>query len=201
MNNFWDSRYDISGYVYGTKPNRYFMERLKNEEPGRLLLAGEGEGRNAVYAATLGWEVYAFDFSMVAKKKALELAFLRGVSINYQVCPWQDYQVNGHKFDMAGLFFFHLPPDERMVFHRRISNWVKPGGKIIAEVFSKKQIERDSGGPKNPDMLYSPEILRKDFRTLNIDSVREAYIELDEGRFHQGKAQVVRMEAMVGGNV
>ncbi|HYW95125.1 MAG TPA: methyltransferase domain-containing protein [Bacteroidales bacterium] len=197
MNDFWDSRYNVSDYVYGTKPNQFFRDKLKHEEPGRLLLAGEGEGRNAVYAAMLGWDVYAFDFSMVAKKKALELAFLRGVSINYQVCSWQDYQVNGHTYDMAGLFFFHLPPDERMVFHRRISNWVKPGGTIIAEVFSKKQIERDSGGPKNPDMLYSPEILRKDFRQLNINILRETQVDLDEGSFHQGKAQVVRMEATV----
>ena len=78
MNHFWDLRYDVGDYVYGTQPNHYFREILSSMSPGRLLLAGEGEGRNAVYAASLGWEVFAFDISMVAKKKAMELAFLVG---------------------------------------------------------------------------------------------------------------------------
>ena len=62
-------------YVYGTEPNQFFKEQLQKIIPaGKLLLPGEGEGRNAVYAAKLGWMVDAFDQSSVARTKALNLA-------------------------------------------------------------------------------------------------------------------------------
>ncbi len=195
MNQFWDSRYSSGEYVYGTKPNLYFREILKGEKPGRILLAGEGEGRNAVYAASLGWEVHAFDFSTAARKKALELAFLRGVNINYRVCSWEDYRSENGQFDMAGLFFFHLAGNDRRIFHRRLTGWLKPGARIVGELFSRGQNGLPSGGPKNPDFLYSREMLRNDFRNLKIDTLRETEVELDEGSFHQGRARVIRLIA------
>ncbi len=199
MNEFWDLRYNAREYVYGTRPNEFFKDILRDEKPGRLLLAGEGEGRNAVYAASLGWEVHAFDFSMVAKKKALELAFLRGVQIRYRVCSWQDYSAPGDTFDLAGVFFFQLAGAGRRLFHRRLAGWVKPGGRIVAEVFSQEQNGRESGGPKNPDFLYSTDMLRDDFRTMKIHTLRETEVNLDEGIYHQGKAKVIRFNAEKNG--
>ncbi len=195
MSQFWDSRYSVNQYVYGTKPNEYFKDFLRQEKPGRILLAGEGEGRNAVYAASLGWEVHAFDFSMAAKKKALELALLRGVNIRYQVCSWQDYSSEKEYFDLAGLFFFHLSGPDRRLFHRRIISWLKPGGKIVGELFSVNQNGLGSGGPQNPDFLYSTDILRNDFRHMKLDFLKETVVELNEGIYHQGKAKVIRLLA------
>jgi hypothetical protein len=59
MNNFWDERYADEEYVYGTTPNQYFKQELEKLTPGKILLPGEGEGRNAVFAATQGWKVTA----------------------------------------------------------------------------------------------------------------------------------------------
>ncbi len=195
MDQFWDLRYEAGEYVYGTRPNQFFREILKGQKPGRLLLAGEGEGRNAVYAASLGWDVYAFDISKVARNKALELAFLRGVSIHYQVCSWQDFRSGQDAFDLAGIFYLHLPGPDRRFFHRRLIHWVRPGGRIVAELFSRGQNGRLSGGPGNPDLLYSKEDLRNDFHLTNIKTLREREVDLDEGRFHHGKAKVVRLIA------
>ena len=74
MKNFWDERYKAKAYVYGKEPNQYFAEKLRELEPGKILLPAEGEGRNAVFAARQGWEVSAFDSSSEGRKKAFLLA-------------------------------------------------------------------------------------------------------------------------------
>ncbi len=55
---FWDIRYSDSEYAYGTEPNVYFKSFIDTHSSGKILLPGEGEGRNAVYAAVKGWEVF-----------------------------------------------------------------------------------------------------------------------------------------------
>ena len=86
QSNFWDERYSSEEYVYGVEPNQFFKQVLdKIPVPGKLLLPGEGEGRNAVYAAKCGWLVDAYDQSINAQKKALKLAEINDVIINYSV--------------------------------------------------------------------------------------------------------------------
>tara|TARA_X000000950_G_scaffold260222_1_gene329392 strand:+ start:219 stop:527 length:309 start_codon:yes stop_codon:yes gene_type:complete len=85
MKEFWDARYAQETYVYGKEPNNYFKKTLNLLKPGKILLPAEGEGRNAVHAASLGWEVFAYDFSEFAYKKAMKLAREKEVSINYQI--------------------------------------------------------------------------------------------------------------------
>ena len=81
----WDERYANDEYAFGIQPNEYFKEQLEKFDAGTILLAAEGEGRNAVFAARLGWKVFAFDISSEGKKKALHLAEKNNVTIDYQV--------------------------------------------------------------------------------------------------------------------
>ncbi|MDT7829762.1 class I SAM-dependent methyltransferase [Pricia sp. S334] len=83
--NKWNQRFAKEGYTYGKDPNVYLREQLTTLPPGKILFPAEGEGRNAVFAAKLGWEVSAFDISVEGKKKALKLAEAEGVTIDYQV--------------------------------------------------------------------------------------------------------------------
>ena len=88
---FWNSRYSEKEFAYGTDPNEFFKEQIDKIIPGRAIFLGEGEGRNAVYAAKLGWQVDAVDFSSSAKDKALKLAKENNVKINYVVSDLNDY--------------------------------------------------------------------------------------------------------------
>ncbi len=90
MKSFWDERYAAPEYVYGETPNAFFKAQLEKLSPGRLLLPCEGEGRNAVFAAQMGWEVAAFDQSEMGRDKALRLAERKAVQINYQICDWSE---------------------------------------------------------------------------------------------------------------
>ena len=78
---FWNARFGAEPTVYGEGPNVFFAEQLLGLTPGRILLPGDGEGRNAVHAAEQGWSVRSFDASSVGVKKALDMAARRGVTI------------------------------------------------------------------------------------------------------------------------
>ena len=101
---FWDDRFESETYVYGELPNRYLKLSLDQLNPGKILFPGEGEGRNAVYAAQINWDVFAFDSSIEGKKKAKRLASVRNTSIDYQLSSYLDYNTD-ERFDAIGLFF------------------------------------------------------------------------------------------------
>ena len=104
-NNFWDERYAVEDYVYGTEPNDFLKEELPKLTAGKILFPGEGEGRNAVFAAQLGWEVTAFDSSTEGKAKAERLAKAKGVSIDYQLASYDEAEFPAESFDALVLIY------------------------------------------------------------------------------------------------
>lgn len=192
MQEFWNERYASEEYVYGKEPNVFFKSWVDRTRPGKLLLPGEGEGRNAVYAAGRSWNVMAFDQSDMARDKALRLAIEKNVMIDYRVGNAFDIPLGNSMFDMIALVFFHLQPEIRKKYHELLLSHLRPGGIIVVESFAKEQMERTSGGPRNPDLLYSLEELLDDFEGLEVLFASHEDTFLEEGRFHHGMAQLVR---------
>jgi 2-polyprenyl-3-methyl-5-hydroxy-6-metoxy-1,4-benzoquinol methylase len=194
---FWNNRYLSHETVYGDLPNAFFKQCLENLHIGRLLLPAEGEGRNAVYAATLGWEVTAFDYSHTAREKALKQAKSKDVSLSYEICDFLSYIAPNQSMDAVALIYAHIPPETRPTFHQKIANWVKPGGHVMLEAFNPLQLGLTSGGPKELNMLYTPDMLMTDFpdSEWDITMLKTLETELNEGPFHQGKAQIIRLLA------
>lgn len=195
MRHFWDERYSTGEYVYGTDPNDFFSESLDKLPPGTILLPGEGEGRNAVYAASKRWNVFAYDTSIEGRKKAMALAKERNVKLEYLLGSYEETDLHGQQYDVVGLFFTHMPSEMRIPFHKKVAGLLKPSGFLILECFHKDQINRDTGGPGNTDFLFSEEELSLDFATLTILHLEKNVRLLQEGLFHQGEAAVVRMVA------
>lgn len=189
---FWDQRYTENETVYGLEPNRFFKSFIDSHKPGSILLPAEGEGRNAVYAASRGWQVDAFDFSPVAREKALKRAARMGITINYFTARAEDFRA-GKLYDAVGLIYVHLPPSVRERFHREVYRSLRSGGYMVMEAFAKEQIHNTSGGPKNPALLYDAPSICMDFQFLHMLSCGQKTIELAEGSFHQGKADVLQM--------
>lgn len=195
---FWNERYAEPVLAYGDQANVFFQEELAKLSPGRLFLPAEGQGRNAVYAAELGWDVLAADYSQTGHDRAMELAAKHGVSFAYEVGDLADAeQLEGWlargPFDTIGVVFMHLPPAEQDIVLKRLVKALRPGGSFICEVFSKHQLGNPSGGPQKPEMLTDPvefEGLLKDaFSELR---VWEEEVVLHEGPYHEGKGSVVR---------
>lgn len=196
MKSFWDERYSIKDYVYGTKPNQFFKEQIEKLSVGKILMLGEGEGRNAVYAAKLGWQVDAIDSSSIAKEKALRLAKQNHVSVNYQVENIFSLTFPRNEYDVVGIIFLHLNETESGLLHQKCSDALRKDGKIILELYSKNQFGKNSGGPQDLDMLCSVEQIRKNFPTLEHEYLQEENVLLSEGKFHQGDASVIRFIGM-----
>ena len=196
MKDFWNHRYSTEAYAYGKEPNAFFSAQLEKTAPGKLLLPGEGEGRNAVYAASKGWSVDAFDQSDAGRDKALALASEAGVEINYRVCPVEDFPYLQNRYDAVGLIYFHTDGPSREKLHRKVYESLKPGGSIFLEAFHKEQLNNNTGGPKALDLLFDEEILSGDFSRLEILMLEKQQITLNEGLFHQGEASVIRLHGI-----
>lgn len=195
MSLHWDERYNLKEYVYGSTPNVFFENQLTDLKPGVILLPCEGEGRNALFAAQSNWNVVAFDSSEVGKNKAMALATQNNISYDYQILDVNEANFEPESFDVIALIYAHFKPQLRSKFHATIQRWLKPEGKIILEAFNTEQLNYNSGGPKDLDMLYSTEILSKDFEGMKIELIETSTIVLDEGAFHQGDAAVIRFVA------
>ncbi|WP_149277125.1 class I SAM-dependent methyltransferase [Pareuzebyella sediminis] len=191
---FWNERYAENSSAYGILPNEFFKEKLDKLSPGSLLLPAEGEGRNAIYALKKGWNVHAFDFSISARQKAMLLAKDQNVRLEYEVVNALTFD-SPKTYDLIALIYAHFPSNIRKEVHRRILGFLKPGGKIIFEAFSKAQLGKPSGGPRHLDMLFSIEDIKREFKGLNFDLLEEKHIVLNEGRYHQGDASVLRFTA------
>ena len=99
MKQFWEERYGKEEFAYGEEPNQFLKEQLANVEPGTILFPAEGEGRNAVFAAELGWYVCAFDLSSEGQRKANVLAQKKGVEIDYILDPISDLPYAENQFN------------------------------------------------------------------------------------------------------
>ncbi|MBX7094206.1 MAG: class I SAM-dependent methyltransferase [Flavobacteriales bacterium] len=202
MKDFWNQRYAEAEFAYGETPNHFFKNEIdKIERKGKALFIAEGEGRNAVYAATKGWEVFAYDWSEEGKKKAMQLAEKLQTSLVYEVGEWDDLNFKNEKFDLIVFIFAQLPEMERRKIQKASAQLLQPGGKIILEAYRKEQLEINSknpaaGGPKNLDFLLSKKELEEDFKSLNILALNETTASFEEGKYHRGEGAVVQMIAV-----
>ncbi|WP_175632529.1 class I SAM-dependent methyltransferase [Pedobacter ghigonis] len=195
--NRWDDRYRTEEFAYGEQPNNYLKEQLEQLNPGTILFPAEGEGRNAVFAAKLGWKVSAFDISAEGKNKAIQLAESNQVSIDYQVVELQHFDYQAEQFDAIALIYAHFPAEIKSAYHKTLDRYLRKGGVIIFEAFSKNHLDylarnEKVGGPKELDMLFSIEEIKSDFANYEIIALEEKEIVLNEGVFHNGLGSVIR---------
>lgn len=198
MTNQWDQRYASEEYVYGKEPNVFFKREIEKIAPGKILMAAEGEGRNAVYAAQLGWEVTAFDSSIEGRKKAMKLAAIKAVEIDYRVGEFSELDFQPNAYDALGLIFAHFSADRKASYLQRLLQFLKPGGVVIFEAYDKAQatyreLKNSRGGPPDIGALYSVDELQDIFKELEISLLKDEEVELQEGKLHTGTSRVVRL--------
>ncbi|ASV11173.1 SAM-dependent methyltransferase [Leptospira santarosai] len=195
--NKWNERYSKPEFAFGEQPNDYLKEQLEKLSPGSILFPAEGEGRNAVFAANLGWAASAFDISVEGKKKALRLAEINKVTIDYQVGELHSLNYKENQFDAIALIYAHFPADIKSFYHKTLDKFLRRNGIVLFEAFGKKHIDyvlKDEriGGPRDIASLFSTDELKEDFANYEIIELAEKEIELNEGLYHNGKGSVIR---------
>ena len=191
----WDERYSDKDYVYGKAPNTYLASVLDKIPHGKVLCLCEGEGRNAVYLAEHGFDVTAVDASAIGLAKASRLADERDVSINTIASDLGDFVIEPNHWDAVVSIFCHVPPALRKQVHEQIVAGLKPGGVLVLEAYTPRQIEYGTGGPPVAEMTMTLDQLHEELAGLDFDYAAEFDREVIEGKYHTGKGAVVQIVA------
>jgi SAM-dependent methyltransferase len=192
---FWNKKFSRDGYLYGTKPNQFIKNSYDNfKKSEKVLCLGEGEGRNAIFLAKNGYDVEAIDASDIGLDKLYEQSILENVEIKTSCIDINNWQPD-KKYGAILFTFMHLQREELKSLLEKIETALKNKGFLVVEVFAKSQLERNSGGPKDLELLYSMDDFRDNIKNLKIHKLEEVTVELDEGKGHQGEASVIRLIA------
>jgi len=189
----WDERFSQPEPVYGHQPNSYLRAQVTRLKPDiKILVPGDGYGRNGIWLAQQGFRVHTVDLSPVGVERAQKAASDARVAMTIECADLSTWNWPVARFDAAACIFLHLPPEVRASVHWNVLEALKPGGLLIFEAFTPGQLRHSSGGPKQVELLYTADILRQDFRGAQALELEETEIQLDEGRMHRGPAAVVR---------
>jgi SAM-dependent methyltransferase len=195
---FWDQRYASDSLIYGPTANDFLIATLQSRrlpKGGKALDIGAGEGRNALYLASLGLDVVAVDQSSVGMQKAARLATERDLPLRTQAADLADFEAGAASLDVVSSIFVHLPRELRAVVHARVASWLRPGGVFILEAYAPEQITRGTGGPKDPALLAPLDVIVSELAGLTIEHGARLTRVVKEGEFHTGEAEVVQVVA------
>ena len=191
----WNERYGTVEYVFGHEPNDFLREHAMSLPRGKVLSLGEGEGRNAVWLASQGFEVWSIDLSPIGVAKTLKLAEQHGVTVHASVGDLAEYVIEAATWDAIISIFAHTPPSVRRRIHQQVVNGLRPGGVYLLEAYSPNQIDYGTGGPKDLSFLPTVELLADELSGLQFDLLHEVTRDVIEGALHTGRAAVVQVVA------
>lgn len=189
----WNQRFSAPGYLFGTKPNRFLESQKQRLHAGQRALAiADGEGRNGVWLAQQGLAVTSVDFSPVALAKARKLAEQAGVAITTIEADLGTWEWPKSAFDVVvGIFFQFAPPPMRAKIFAGMKGALAPGGLLILEGYTPKQVDYGTGGPPQRENMYTRELLEAAFSGFDVLHLAEYDAEIEEGDGHKGLSALI----------
>ena len=193
----WEDRFAVSEYAFGKEPN-YFLASCKPLLPrsGKALAVADGEGRNGVWLAEQGLDVVSLDFSPSALRKARALAKERGMTVTFLQADAHAFDYPESAFDVVVEIFTQFStPAERTMKWAGMRKALKPGGLLIIQGYTPKQLQYGTGGPKEIENLYTRAMIEEAFRDFHDMNIVEEELELHEGTSHGGMSAVINLTA------
>jgi SAM-dependent methyltransferase len=164
----WDRRYAGTELVWSAEPNRFVVAEVQDLPPGRALDLGAGEGRNAVWLASQGWQVTAVDFSAVGLDKARRLARARRVQVDWVLADVLGYQPEASAFQLVLLAYLQLAAPSLDHVLRRAATALAHGGTLLVVGHDVTNLDDGVGGPQDPAVLHTPESITRPLRRLTV---------------------------------
>jgi len=190
---FWDARYRTEEAVPERGPADFLVEhRHLLPAAGRALDVAMGTGRNALYLASLGYEVTGIDVSGVAVERCREEAAARGLRVEAAQADLESYQLARESYDVV-IDFYYLQRD----LAPALAAALRPGGVLVFESFTTEQ-RRFGWGPQQDDFLLRPGELRTLFAGLEELVYREGLVESQSGRGTKAVAGLVARKPAAG---
>ena len=191
----WDERFSTKEYAYGTKPNDFLKENFKALPKGKLLSLGEGEGRNAVFLARMGYQVTAVDYSSVGLNKGRRLAQKHGVDIEFIHADITEFDLGENRWSSIISIFFPLPPAQRAKLYQKVTRALTQDGIFLMEAYTPEQLHNDTGGGKSPELMQSIESLKAELPGLEYEHLETLKRDVVEGLYHTGRSAVLQVIA------
>ena len=193
----WNQRFAREDYIFGLAPNAYLRDQAARlPRDGLALCVADGEGRNSVWLAQQGLRVDAFDIAELGVAKARTLAASAGVAVNFSVADCDAWPWPVETYDaVAAIFVQFADPVQRDRLFANMVGALKPGGWLVLQGYTPRQLEYKTGGPPLLSHLYTAELLREAFAALQIVELREYEAELTEGTQHHGRSALVGLVA------
>ena len=192
MTNMWHERFSAEEYVYGKEPNGFVVDATELMPQGKVLCIAEGEGRNSVYLASLGFDVTAWDFAQSGLEKTRQLADEKGVDVKTEFRDLADVIWESEQWDAIIHIFGHFPSNVMNRTLSGIKKALKPGGYYVSELYSKEQLRYGTGGPRNEEMLVNPKEMLEQFDGYFMKHFYVGEVNREEGKLHTGTAHVVQ---------
>ena len=164
----WDARYSGEELLWKAEPNRFLVAEVTGLPAGRALDLACGEGRNAVWLASEGWEVTGVDFSTVALTKARRLAGQHEVTVEWIEADVLAWEPPAARFDLIAVFYLQLPADQRRRVHARAATGLAPGGTLLVVGHDLANLTGGYGGPQDPAVLLTLDDVAADLAELTI---------------------------------
>ena len=193
----WNRRYAGDEFLFGTEPNAWLREHVGSlPTAGRVLCVADGEGRNSVWLAQQRLVVDAFDVADRAVQKAQALARQAGVQVNHTVADCDGFAWPEAAYDaVAAIFVQFADPALRTRLFQRMVASLKPGGLLILQGYTPRQLDYRTGGPPILSHLYTADLLRTAFAGLTIITLSEYEADVQEGTGHSGRSALIGMVA------
>ena len=193
----WNKRFSTEDFIFGTEPNAWLREQAHVWQRGqRVLCVADGEGRNSVWLARQGLVVDAYDIAEQGVAKARRLAQQQGAQVNFSIADCDHYDYGEARYDgVAAIFVQFADPAMRARLFAHIRRCLKPGGVVILQGYTPKQLEYKTGGPPFVSHLYTEAMLREAFAGDEVLALREYEAELAEGSQHKGRSAVIGLVA------
>ena len=175
----WDRRYAAVENLWALKPNRFLVAEVADLPPGRALDLACGEGQNAIWLATLSWEVTGVDYSEVAVAKARARAEREGVDVTFTCADLVEYEPERGAYDLVLVLYLHIPSTDRVLVHAKAAGAVAPGGTLLLLGHDLSNLTEGVGGPSDPDILYTAEEIKKELPGLAIQKATTVLRDVD----------------------
>ena len=175
----WDKRYASVENLWAVKPNRFLVAEVAELEAGRALDLACGEGQNAIWLATLGWEVTGVDYSEVAIAKARARAERDGVAVEFVCDDLLRYEPSPSAFELVLLLYFHIPAGERRQVLAKATAALAPGGTVVLIGHDLTNLTHGVGGPSDPELLSTPDELASELPGLEIEKATTILRDVD----------------------
>lgn len=190
----WEQRYGHAAEpFYGREPSQ-FLTRVLPLLPagGRCLDLAGGQGRNAIYLAVRGWDVFLADVAVAGVARARSLARQSAVAPHLLVTDLTRGALAAHRvpWDLILAINYH---DRAVV--SEASDLLSDGGALVVEGFAREQLGRPSGGPQDEAQLWAPNELLDLAGELRVCWYEDRLVADDDNARHRGPKWVVRLVA------